>query len=308
MANLYWRKNGKILAAKETPFKTEDELERYLLDNKRGVLSDIVILSRQVRAQAASGIEIPDMIGVDNEGAIVIIENKNVTVDEKVLSQVLGYAIWASSNPDSIKNLWLESEQDGDVEPEWDNLKIRIIIVAPEIKQHLANFISKIGYQIDLLEIKKFNIDKDEFIILNKIEQNIVSTKPIHARKNYDISSYSKGHNKESVKKFEEVVKRVENFVQNKGWGLEKKFNQNYVGFKYGFPLVFGIEWLGSRSFGFFFKMPKEKMKNPYVPGLESRGYIDRWNQVEYKVEDVNFKIEKLLPVFLASYKYVKGE
>jgi len=306
MANLYWKKDKKILAATETPFKTEEELERYLLDT-RGILSDIYILNRQVRARAISGIEIPDMIGVDSEGTIVIIENKNVPVDEKIISQVLNYALWAEANPDSIKNLWLEADQEG-VEPEWDNLQIRIIIVAPEIKQHLAKFISKIGYQIDLLEIKKFNIGKDEFIILNKIEASISTVKPVHGKRIYDFSFYAKEHNKESVKKFEQVIDHTEDFIKKNKWELEKKFNRGYVGFKYGFPLVFGIQWLGSKSFGFFFKMPKSKMKKIVVRGLEFRGYVDRWSQVEYKIDSPNFDINKLKPLFLASYKYIRGE
>lgn len=306
MANLYWKKNKKILAAIETPFKTEDELERYLLDT-RGILSDIHIINRQVRARAVSGIEIPDMLGVDSEGSIVIIENKNVPVDERIISQVLNYALWAESNPDSIKNLWREADQEG-TEPEWDNLQIRIMIVAPEIKQHLAKFISKIGYPIDLLEIKKFNIEKDEFIVLNKIEANFLSVKPVHGKRDYDIAYYAKGHNKESVKNFDQVVSRVESFIQKNGWKLEKKFNQGYVGFKYGFPLVFGIQWIGTKSFGFFFKMPKSKMKKIIIPGLEFRGYIERWSQVEYKVNSPSFDIKKLVPLFLASYKYIKGE
>ncbi len=306
MANLYWKKDKKILAATETPFKTEDELERYLLDT-RGILSDIFILNRQVRAKAVSGIEIPDMIGVDSEGTIVIIENKNVPVDEKVISQVLNYALWAEANPDSIKNLWLEADQEG-IEPEWDNLQIRIIIVAPEIKRHLAKFMSKIGYPVDLLEIKKFNIGKDEFIVLNKIEADVFTAKPVHGKKNYDFAYYAKERNKESAKKFEQVVRRVESFIHKNGWKLEKNLNQGYVGFKYGFSLAFGIEWFGTRSFGFFFKMPKSKMKKILVSGLESRGYNDRWKQIGYKINSPNFDIKKLTPLFLASYKYVKGE
>jgi hypothetical protein len=306
MANLYWKKESKILAATETPFKTEEELERYLLD-ARGILSDINIINRQIRTKTVSGIEIPDMIGVDSEGSIVIIENKNVPVDEKIVAQVLNYALWAETNPDSIKNLWNESDQEG-VEPEWDNLQIRIIIVAPEIKSHLAKFMSKIGYPVDLLEIKKFNIRKDEFIVINKIEANEFTAKPVHGKKNYDIAYYAKGHNKETVQKMEQVIKRTEGHIRKNGWELETKYNQGYIGFKYGFPLVFGIQWLGSRSFGFFFKMPKSKMKKIVVPGLEFRGYIERWNQVEYKINSTSFDIKKLNPLFLASYKYIKGE
>lgn len=306
MANLYWKKDKKILAATETPFKTEEELERYLL-NTRGILSDIYILNRQVRTKTVSGIEIPDMIGVDSDGTIVVIENKNIPVDEKIISQVLNYAIWVESYPDSIKNLWREADQEG-IEPNWDNLRIRIMIIAPEIKRSLARFISKIEYPIDLLEIKKFNIGKDEFIVLNKVEEIASSAKPAHGKRNYDFAYYAKEHNKESAKKFELVVKRVEGFVRRNGWKLEKNLNQGYVGFKYGFSLAIGIEWLGSKSFGFFFKMPKSKMKKILVSGLEFRGYNDRWKQVGYKINSSNFEIRKLTPLFLASYKYVKGE
>lgn len=306
VSNLYWRKDKKILAAIETPFKTEDDLERYLLD-ARGILSDIQIISRQVRSRTVAGIEIPDMIGVDSEGHIVIIENKNVAVDEKIISQVLNYALWAESNPDSVKNLWREADLEG-TEPEWDNMQIRIMIVAPQIKQHLAKFMSKIGYPTDLLELKKFNIGSDEFIVLNKIEAEISNSKPAHGKKDYDFEYYSKHHNKESVKKFEKVIGQIENLIKERGWKLEKKFNQNYVGFKYGFPLVFGIQWLGTRSFGFFFKMPESKMKKIIVPSLEFRGYIDRWSQVEYKINSTSFNIKKLNPVFEAAYEYIKGE
>lgn len=306
MSNLYWKKDKHVLAATETPFRTEEELERYLFDT-RGILSDIFILSRQVRAKSTSGIEIPDMIGVDSEGSIVIIENKNISVDEKIISQVLNYALWAESNPDSLRNLWIEASAEG-VEPNWDNLQIRIMIVAPEIKQHLAKFMSKIGYPVDLLEIKKFNLGKNEFIILNKIEVSDIASRPVHSKKAYDFAFYARNHNKESVKKFEEVVRKVERFLKKNGLDLEKRFSQNYVGFKYGFPLVFGIQWLGTKSFGFFFKMPKSMMKKIIVSGLEFKGYVDRWSQVEYKINLVNFDIEKLLPVFTASNKYIKGE
>lgn len=306
MANLYWKKNKKILSAVETPFKNEEELEKYLFD-VRGILSDIFILNRQIRARAISGIEIPDMIGVDSEGNIVIIENKNVTVDEKIVSQVMNYALWAESNPDSIRSLWLETNPDF-TEPDWDNLQIRIIIVAPKIKQHLAKFMTRIGYPTDLLEIKKFILNKEEFILINKIETEVTIQKPTHGQRVSDFSYYYKVYNKDSAKKFEHVVRRIENFIKKNKWELDKKLNQGYVGFKYGFPLVMGVYWIGSRSFGLFFKMPKLRMKKVNVTGLEFKGYEDRWSQVEYKINHVDFDLKKLTPLFLVSYKYIKGE
>jgi hypothetical protein len=77
MQKLFWKtKGGKVVSAIETPFKTEDEFERYI-ETAKEVLSDIFILKRQVRA----GGDIPDMVGIDRDNYVVVIENKNVMVD-----------------------------------------------------------------------------------------------------------------------------------------------------------------------------------------------------------------------------------
>jgi hypothetical protein len=84
MQQLYWKtKGGKVVSAIETHFKSEDEFERYV-ETAKEVLSDIFILKRQVRA----GSDIPDMVGIDGDNYVVIIENKNVTVDEETTEQV----------------------------------------------------------------------------------------------------------------------------------------------------------------------------------------------------------------------------
>ena len=106
MYNIYFKnKQNKTTTAIEEPFKTEEEFEKYLMETKE-LFSDIFILKRQVN----TGRDIPDMIGVDRDNNIVIIENKNVLVTEDILPQVLRYAIWAETNPDSIKAMWLEAE------------------------------------------------------------------------------------------------------------------------------------------------------------------------------------------------------
>lgn len=72
-----------MLAAREMPFKHEEEFERYI-HTAQDILSGIFILKRQVPA----GSDIPDMVGVDRDNNVVIIENKNVVVDEEVLSSI----------------------------------------------------------------------------------------------------------------------------------------------------------------------------------------------------------------------------
>ena len=105
MQTLYWRhRNRRIRALESAPFKSEQEFEAAVFATPQ-LLADIFLLKRQVRGGGKPGI--PDIVGIDSEGNVCIIEMKNVPVDATVIPQVLKYAIWAQSNPDSIKSLWL---------------------------------------------------------------------------------------------------------------------------------------------------------------------------------------------------------
>ena len=43
--------------------------------------------------------------------------------------------------------------------------------------------------------------------------------------------------------------------MKTHGWALETKFNKSYCGFKAGFFNAFGVNWVGSKTFAFFFKI-----------------------------------------------------
>lgn len=95
-------------------------------------VDDIFLLKRQIRGGTKQGI--PDIVGLDKDGNICIIEMKNVTVDASIIPQVLQYAFWAETNPDSIKSLWLEVEtKPDDLSVSWDDFEVRIIVIAPTI-------------------------------------------------------------------------------------------------------------------------------------------------------------------------------
>lgn len=100
MANLFWKSKDKVVNLVESPFKTEEEFERTVFGTAE-LLEDISLLKRQVRGGNKPGI--PDIIGVDSDGSICILELKNKSVDASIIPQVLEYAIWAETNPDSIK-------------------------------------------------------------------------------------------------------------------------------------------------------------------------------------------------------------
>src|SRR5687768_9551442 len=101
MANLFWKTKTGTKSLLEAPFKTEEDFEKMVFGTP-ALLEDICLLRRQVRGGAKSGV--PDIVGVDRNGSVVILELKNVPVDASVIRQVLDYAIWAETSPDSIKS------------------------------------------------------------------------------------------------------------------------------------------------------------------------------------------------------------
>jgi len=299
MYNLYLKnRKGKLIAAKEKPFQTEEEFEKYLLNTKELFL-DIFFLKRQVN----TGKDIPDVIGIDRDNNIVIIENKNTIVSEEILPQILRYAIWARTNPDSIKALWLEvKDRPEDIEVEWDNVDIRIIVLAPAIKLSVQRLLKTINENVELIEVKRFLIGNEEVILLNKLEEEPEkNTRTVRGMEVYDKVFYKKYKNNKSVDVFFRVVDEVDNLVKKKGWNLERKVNKNYAGFKMGFPNVFGIHWIGSKSFGFFFKVniplyKKIKKLSPY-----DMEYDERWKQATVRY-NTNIDVKKLSKVFEVVY------
>lgn len=307
MPNLFWRSaDGRTTNLAERPFTSEDEFERYVYD-VREILSEIFILSRQVRTPSRK--DVPDIVGVDEENNVVIIEFKNRAIDEEIIPQVLRYAIWAETNPDSIRALWLEAEDvPDDVSIDWDNLTVRIIIMAPAIPVPVLRLVNKINYDVDLLEVQRFAAEEDEFILVSKREPEAPTTRRItKGTPVYDKEFYKQHRNNQSVDMFFAVSERVDTLVSDRGWPLEKKFNKGYIGYKHGFFNVFGLSWLGTKSFALFFKVPRAIADEHQPSDWEPHRYEDQWKQVLYKVDSVDMPLEALAPLFQAAYSNFVG-
>lgn len=304
MYNLYIKKTkNKLTSAIEQPFKTEEEFESYLMKTK-GIFSDIFILKRQVNA----GRDILDMVGVDKDNNIVIIENKNIQVTEDILPQILRYAIWAETNPDSIRAMWLESEnRPEDVEIDWDKIDVRIIVLAPSVKLTVPRLLQKINYNVELVEVKRFLTEDEQVILLNKLEESSnIRQGVVRASEIYDKKYQMSHRNKKSVKEFFNLVEEIEKIVKRKKLKLNKKLNKYYVGFKFGFLLAFGVHWLGTKSFEIFFKVqPKQLSKFKKICPYNFK-YDKDWKQASIRYENINLK--RLEKVFVWTYNYLAGE
>lgn len=304
MANLFWKTKNEAKSLLPTPFKTEEEFERVIFDTPE-IMEDIFLLKRQIRGGNKSGI--PDIVGIDNDGNICIIEMKNVAVDASIIPQVLQYAFWAETNPDSIKSLWLESEEKPDgLSISWDAFQVRIIVIAPSILRSTLDIVEKINYPVDLIEVKRWVEDDNSLFLVNKleIEEKAYRPKPTTGLQDYDEEFYKKEFNKDSAIQFIEYSKRLEDYTKNKGWDLELKYNKHYCAWKAGFFNAYGIKWIGSKTFAFFFKLSEEEINET---GVEVTKYEPQWKEGYYYIEPGKTKIEECEKLFTKAFQKIAG-
>lgn len=208
MANLFWKQGKATKSLLVTPFKSEEEFEKTVFETPQ-ILEDIFLIKRQVRGGGKSGI--PDIVGIDSDGNICIIEMKNVTVDPSIISQVLQYAFWAETNPDSIKSLWLEYEdKPDDLQISWDAFQVRIIVIAPSILRTTLDIVNKISYPVDLIEVRRWVEDDDQLLLVDKLEQEKrVKPTPVSGLQTYERNSTKRSTTRAARRIFSGTSKRL---------------------------------------------------------------------------------------------------
>ena len=263
------------------------------------------MLKRQVRSGNKAGI--PDIVGINNDGNICIVEMKNTTVDASRIPQVLQYAFWAETNPDSIKSLWLECENKPDeLSISWDDFQVRIIVVAPKIFPSTLDMVNKINYPVDLIEVNRWVEADNQFLLLRKLEpeERKNRPKPVNGIQTYDDEFYKIEYNKESATHFLQYVKEIENIIKEKSWSLETKFNKRYCGFKVGTFIAFGIKWIGSRTLAFFFKLNEAEAKEFRIPMTK---YEKQWKEAIYYIDPKKTNTADFLELFEKAYRKLTG-
>lgn len=304
MANLFWKTKHDTKNLLETPFKTEEEFEIAVFETPE-ILGDIFLIKRQIRGSNKPGV--PDIIGIDNDGNVCIVEMKNVRVDASIIPQVLQYAIWAETNPDSVKSLWLECEnRPDDLSISWDSFQVRIIVIAPNILRSTLDFVDRITYPVDLIEVTRWIEGEDHVFLVNVLElEKKIRTKPVRGLEVYDKDFYETEYNRESAKEFMRYVGEVEKIIKEKEWSLERKFNKQYCGFKAGNFNAFAIEWKGTKTFAFIFKLDQAEAESVPIPMTK---YDTGWKQANYYIKPGETKTRDFLPLFEMSYRRLTGE
>jgi hypothetical protein len=309
MANLILLKGKhETINMNEIEVHPEEEIEKTIFETKN-ILPDVFLLKRQLQTYTRE--ERIDLVGVDNENNILVIEIKDETVDESVIPQVLKYTVWVETHPDAIKSIWLEQKnKPEDIIFDWEKeFNLRVLIIGPSFKPSVQKLINRITYPVELVEFKKFNDGTNDYVFLNKlIIEEEKAVRPVSTIREYDEEFYKQHYNPNSAKEFWKLSNRLEEYIKTKGWNLTRSNNKGYVSFKYGFPIFFGVNFIGSKSFCLFFKIPREIAQKMKIEGHEMLRYEEQWNQALYKTESGAVDIKRFEPLFIAAYKNIVGE
>jgi len=152
---------------------------------------------------------------------------KNVPVDATIIPQVLQYAIWAETNPDSVRALWLECQNKPDgLLPTWEDFDVRIIVIAPHILRSTLDSVKRINYEVDLIEVNRWVDGDNELLLVSKLEPDGRSRpKPTGGLETYDLEFYKKHFNADSAKEFFRFVGEVEELIKDSGCWKRSRTN-----------------------------------------------------------------------------------
>ena len=297
---------GETKNLNEIEVHPEESIEKLVFG--KSILPDVFPLKRQLATYSKD--ERLDVVGLDDQNRIVVIEIKDEMVDEKVIPQVMRYAVWVETHPDAVKNIWLESQdKPEDLNFDWEKQsEIRIIIIGPSFKSSVGRLIQRIKYPVSLIEFKKFTDGHNDFVFVSEVvTEDEKPAKPVDTSTEYGQGWYRTHRNPKSAVEFWQLANRLEDYTKRRGWNLSRNNNRGYVSFKYGFPVVYGIQFIGHKSFCLYFKVPKAIAKKLHVRGHKLLRYREQWKEALYKVDSGQTNLRKFDELFEAAYGNIVG-
>lgn len=306
MANLIILDAKEAKNLNEVEVHPEESIEKLVFD--KSILPDVFPLKRQLPTYSKD--ERLDVVGVDDQNRIAVIEIKDEMVDEKVIPQIMKYAAWVETHPDAVKSIWLENRDKlEDPDFDWERQpEIRIVVIGPSFKSSVGRLVQRIKYPVDLIEFKKFSDTTRDFIFINKIvTEEERPARPVDTSTEYGLEWYRTHRNPKSAVEFWGLANHLEEYTKNRQWNLTRNNNRGYISFKYGFPIVYGITFVGSKSFCLFFKVHRNTTRKIKVKGYALYRYRDQWNEALYKVDSARTNLNRFDDLFEAAYRNITG-
>jgi len=211
-----------------------DEFQGYIKRNPTILGPKISIIAEQLDTGSRSRL---DMLALEEirEGVVrpVIIELKNVEADIDVLLQVLRYANWALSNTDSIR---LHAGESKAKFKELDNSNVKVIIVAPSIRDELPELSNYIVESIEFgfLEVRRFRDSSGDLVVTDWKTPALPPNSSTMVQKEWNWGKFETELkiSPERIKIAKHLFDGLMDLNSDKGWGLTPYFRKYYVAFK----------------------------------------------------------------------------
>ena len=296
---------GQLKELNSNPFVNEvDELKDYIRKNPAILGDNITIVAQELDIRSEKRLDILALEEYSTDMAKpVVVELKNEEADTDSLLQVLGYADWVLTSPDSVK-YWADRLKYK--VKKIDDSRVKVIIVAPAFRKELLELSSYIADSIDFgfLEFQRFSDASGDLLVLDWKAPTMPPKSITRAQQDWNWEKYES--ELEIDPKNIEIGKHLyDGLVQlndTKEWGLSPIFRKYYIPFKSSWRIVVSIEYFSKFCY-LSVQLPKspEELGLPSInPDLEKyekqyRKYSFKVTSTDINVADFSDYIEKAL-------------
>ena len=232
--------SGKVSSNfRKIPVSKEEEMEDFIENNPDILQKDLMIIGRQVDTDEGKTL---DLMGLDNEGNVVIIELKKDLTPRDVIAQVLDYAVWAEDLTVEDLNTIAKRKHLTTNNYLWEKFQDQSDTTVPEFNQTQTLYV--VGEEIDLSTKKKAEYLRKKGIDIYCIQLNfhekdgnkIAITEEIVGEKNAPVrSSVIPSSEEDHLKKGSKFTQHLYQLLNEEVLKLGTDIQINPVGAYIGF-------------------------------------------------------------------------
>jgi len=285
--------SGKATKHEDKPLDSEKELENFLEQHPQTLQDDMFIIGRQVATVDGKFI---DLLGIDKDGAAVIVELKKDKTPRQVIAQIIQYAQWIAEDVDTnilneiakdkkyleeFPSIWKKFESTFSTEDAILNESQKLYIVAESIDPQISKMVQYLRtYKMNIMcvEMKFHKTPSGElqlernFIVPKEEEMKSFKKFPKSDEKEYDMNYYSNYHgwDEKRIQLVEKICASIIAYSTQRGWNMLREFNKYGIVFrrapkgeKYGDRRVVSIRPHTNGKLHIVFRWLRDENKKP---------------------------------------------
>lgn len=227
------------------PLTDEKEIEDFVEKNPSLIEKDLYIIGKQVKTDFGKKV---DLLGLDKKGNVIVIEFKKEKTPRDVVSQILGYGVWAEGLAiEGLEKIAKEHDKIGDFPSIYKRYEIEVgkipqpfnenqrwYIVAEKIDpltKKVASYLREKGIDIDCMEFKFHEKDGKQIVSIDSIFGDDEELSLEDSEEEIDWNDYvdDKGWSEDVVGKIKSFTTEFEDYAKNKGWEPKIALTNGYV-------------------------------------------------------------------------------